>query len=384
MVSKKGFILLANVPSYSIVQPSRALHIFNEIKKEFPDTYLIMQSSDENDFELDNLIQVKPFVDIKGKFILLKGMIYRLQLTIFSFKFAIINKMDFAILRGYDCIFLLILLKIIGVQVYYDFHGKYDLELTQQGRFLRSFFVKNIDKIILKYSDKIIVVSEGIKNQISEYERKCILLPNGVDLDKIKNANYKCSTELPADKKVIGFIGNWESFMKIEDVCESLTYLSDCVGVIIGRGYNAEHIIDKYQTIDNIIFTGKVPHEKVYALLKKFDVCIIPYDKNDKHSQYPNFFSARKTKEYIAAGKPIIVADIIGKEGWLVENKNCLLYESGDPKDLADKIKTLINDEKMYRTLSENNERLAEEFTWKRLIKQSGLIEEIGDNDDDT
>jgi len=364
------------VPSYSIVQSSRALHIFNEIKKEFSDTYLIMQSSNENEFELDNLIQVKPFVDLKGKFILLKGMIFRLQLTLFTFKFAITNKIDFVILRGYDCIFLLILLKIIGVRVYYDFHGRYNLELTQQGRFLRSFFVKNIDKIILKYSDKLIVVSEGIKNQISKYEKKCIILPNGVDLDRIKNANNECLIELPADKKIIGFIGNWESFMKIDDICESLNYLSNCTGLIIGLGYNAKFFVDKYKGM-NIIFTGRISQEKVYTLLNKMDICIIPYDQNDSHSRNSDFFSSRKAKEYIAAGKPIIVADVIGKEGWLVEYKNCLLYESGNSKDLADKITELLNTDDLYKTMSENNKRLAEQFTWGNLMKHSGLIEEI-------
>ncbi|MCC7575382.1 MAG: hypothetical protein KK926_00935, partial [Methanomethylovorans sp.] len=114
-----------------------------------------------NEVELDNLIQVKPLIRIDGSFSLLKGMIYRLQLTLSAFRFAIRSHRDFAILRGYDSIMLLVLLKLIGVKVYSDFHGKYDLELSQRGKHLRSFFVKYIDMITLKLSDRIIVVSEG-------------------------------------------------------------------------------------------------------------------------------------------------------------------------------------------------------------------------------
>ena len=375
---KKNFIvLLWYTPTFSQPGPSRALYIFNELKRRFPGTYIIMQKCEEKTSDLVNVIQVKPIIAIRGKFQLLKGIIFRFQIAIFTLWFVISKKIDFVILRGYDTILVHLFLKLLGIKTFYDFHGLYHRELIQQNRRSRAFFVRYIDKIIFRLSNKIIVVSDGIKMQIQEYQDKCLYLPNGVDIGKIKNANYECSIELSVDKKVIGFIGNWESFIKIEDVCESIKYLDNCMGVIIGWGYNAEHIVDKYHTIENIIFTGKLPQEEVYALLKKIDVCILPYDKNDKHSRYPDFFSSRKTKEYIAAGKPIIVADVIGRESWLVENKTCLLYESGDPKDLADKINTLLNDEKLYKTLSENNNRLAEEFTWENLVKQSGLIESI-------
>jgi glycosyltransferase involved in cell wall biosynthesis len=364
-------------PTFSRSQPSRALYIFNELKRRFPDTYIIMQKGEEKTSELENVIQVKPIIAIRGKFQLLKGIIFRFQITIFTLWFVISKKIDFVILREYDTILIYPFLKLLGIKTFYDFHGLYHYELIQQHRRSRAFFVRYINKILLKLSNKIIVVSAGIKMQIQEYQDKCLYLPNGVDIENIKNASSEHSIELPVDKKVIGFIGNWEPFIKIEDVCESIKYLDNCMGVIIGWGYNAEHIVDKYHTIENLIFTGKLPQEEVYALLKRNDVCILPYDKNDKHSRYPDFFSSRKTKEYIAAGKPIIVADVIGKESWLVENKTCLLYESRDPKDLADKIDILLNNEKLYKTLSGNNKKLAEEYTWENVIKRSGLIEII-------
>lgn len=375
---KKVLIVLwGYTHTFSRSQPSRALYIFNELKRRFPGTYIIMQKGEKKTSDLENVIQVKPIIAIRGKFQLLKGIIFRFQIAIFTLWFVISKKIDFVILRGYDTILIYPFLKLLGIKTFYDFHGLYHRELIQQNRRLRAFFVRYIDKIIFRLSNKIIVVSNGIKMQIQEYQNKCLYLPNGVDIEKIKNANYECSIELPVDKNIIGFIGNWESFIKIEDVCESIKYLDNCIGVIIGWGYNAGYIIDKYHTIENIIFTEKLPQEEVYALLKRNDVCILPYDKNDKHSRYPDFFSSRKTEEYIAAGKPIIVADVIGKESWLVENENCLLYESGNPKDLADKIDILLNNEKLYKTLSGNNKRLAEEFTWENLVKRSGLIEEI-------
>lgn len=378
MASKKGFILLANVPSYSVVQSSRALHIFTELKKEYPDIYLIMQSSDKKEVETNNLVQVKPIVNIDGKFILLKGMLYRLQLTLFAFKFAITHHRNFAILRGYDSIMLLVLLKMIGVKVYSDFHGKYDLELTQRGKYLRSFFVKFIDSVTLKFSNRIIVVSEGIEAQIQEYKNKCILIPNGVDIQKIDDAIAKTPTfDFKGYKKIVGFVGNWESFMNVEDMCQAAEYVPDVLFVIVGEGFNASSLIDKYSANKNVIFAGRKPQKEALSIMHMFDICILPYDKIDAHSSHPGFFSSRKTKEYIAAGKPIIVADVIGKESCLVPGYNCVLYESRNPKDLADKISEIFNDHLMLSSMGKNNFEMREHFTWEYLIQHSGLIEDI-------
>lgn len=372
---------MATVPSYSVVQSSRALHIFSELSKEFQDMYLIMQSYDKNEVEMDNLIQVRPFISMDGSFSLLKGMLYRLQLTLFAFRFAIRHHLDFAILRGYDSIMLLILLKLIGVRVYSDFHGKYDLELSQRGKHLRSFFVKYIDKTTLKFSDRIIVVSEGIEAQIQEYKEKCILIPNGIDVQKIDDANTDVHTfDLKGYKKVVGFVGNWESFMNVEDMCQAAEYIPDVLFVIVGEGFNASQLMEKYRIYDNVIFAGRRPQKEAFSIMYKFDICILPYDKMDAHSRYPGFFSSRKTKEYIAAGKPIIVADVIGKESCLIPGYNCVLYESRDPRDLADKISEMFSDPSLLASMGQNNFEMRERFTWNYLIQNSGIIKDLQGN----
>jgi glycosyltransferase involved in cell wall biosynthesis len=287
------------------------------------------------------------------------------------------KRVDYVILRGYETILLYPFLKILNIKIYTDYHGKSKQDLIQQNRHLRAFFVGNIERLSLYLADRIIVVSNGVMAQIQEYKHKCIYLPNGIDIHTMNDTDHACSIKLPGNKKIIGFIGNWEQFMKIEDLCECLKYVNNCIGVIVGEGYKADNITNKYRDTENIIFTGKLLREDVYALLHKFDICILPYDKNDKHSLYPDYFSSRKAKEYIAAGKPIIVSDVLGRESWLTENQNCLLYESGNPKDLAEKIDMLLNNEELYDKMCTNNRELSKKFMWDTIIDQSGLIEDI-------
>ena len=84
--------------------------------------------------------------------------------------------------------------------------------------------------------------------------------------------------------------------------------------------------------------------------------------------------SARKTFEYLAAGKPIIVSNVVGREGFLIEGKNCITYEPENPKDLAEKIKKLLNNNELKKQMQNNNTKLAKKYSWKRNIERSGLV----------
>ncbi|WP_440952859.1 glycosyltransferase [Methanococcoides sp. FTZ1] len=376
--TKRGLILFMETKaSYSIVQSSRALHIFRELIKYLPDTYLMLQKNERDEVVLDNLIQVEPIIPIAGKLTLLKGILFRLQMSLKVFHFLISKKIDYVIIRGYDCIVLYPFLRLLNTKIYYDFHGKYHLELYQRKRILRGHIAKFSERVLLRNSDKILVVSPGIKAQIGEYAHKCIYLPNGVDVDKIVSSSSECPLDIPEDKKVIGFIGNWEQVMKIDDICDSIDYLKDVVVVIVGQGYDYKRIFEKYGQKENIILTGRLEYSSVLSILKRMDICIVPYNKDFYMSKLKDFFSNRKISEYLAAGKPIVIADIEGIPGYLRENVNYIKYESGNPESLADSVKYLLNDPEQISEMSHNNKILAKEFDWEQIVLKSGILEDL-------
>jgi glycosyltransferase involved in cell wall biosynthesis len=368
--------LFGYVPTLNEAPSSRALYLFSEIKKVIPDTFIIMRKGDDLNIEIENLVQVDPVMPLKGSLVPLGNILFRLHATVFISWFAITKRINCAIVRGYDTVFLILILKLIGVKIFYDFHGLYYKEISGDKRHLRAFLVKHMEKMILALSDIIIVISEGARDQINAYGGKCLLLPNGIDMEIFNKADG-CSISMPFGKRIIGFIGNWEPDKKVEDICESIGYLDNCVAVLVGLGYNADELRDKYHKNEKIKFTGILPPEEAYALLKKFDVCILPYDINSPLSGCPGIYSTRKAKDYIAAGKPIVVSDVPARETWLVEGWNCLVYESGNPKDLAKKIQILLNDLDLKRQMGENNRMIAEKFTWESVINDSGLVQEI-------
>jgi len=85
--------------------------------------------------------------------------------------------------------------------------------------------------------------------------------------------------------------------------------------------------------------TGAVAHESVPAYLSALDVAVVPYAADENF-----YFSPLKLVEYLAAGRPVVAADIgdighcvrPGETGWL--------YEPGDGSALAAAIRSVLAD----------------------------------------
>lgn len=381
MYSKKGLFLIMGVqPSFSDVQASRFLYLAQEMQNKFESIYVMMEGNKETCNLIKDIVTVKPKISLTGSFPLLRGILYRVQFTFYAIYFIFNKKIDFIVIRGYEPIILYIILKIFGKRLYTDFHGLYHLELFRKKRMLRGKVVKLIESIILKITNKILVISDGIKSQIPTYEEKCIYLPNGVNLEKIEKSKPYIGPLIPENKKVIGFIGNWEQVMKIDDICDAINYLENSIAIIVGRGFQYEHIVEKYKHNSNIIFTDKIDQEIAYSILKRMDVCIVPYDGHFYMSKIKDFFSNRKISEYLGAGKPMAIAGIEGIPGYLKENIHYIKYEPNNPKDLAMQVNRIINDKLAYEKMSHNNKQLAKKFKWEYLVEDSGFIEDIVQN----
>lgn len=287
------------------------------------------------------------------------------------------NKIERVIARGYSLAFLLLLLKLWRKYIIYDFHGYAYKEQIVEGRRARAKITRFFDWLVLKLADLILVIREELRQGLpADFQQKTRLLPNGVDLEAFAapgNDSILVKYDLPPDKKLVGFIGNWEAWIAFEDILGSARYFGGEIQlVVIGAGQRLEEYRDAYPSI---LFTGVVPHQEAVALIKKMDVCICPYSTHliAKNKSY------RKVLEYLAAGRPIVASNAEGREKFLKEGENALLYKAGEPQDLAEKVETILNDKKLYAEMSRNNLELAKEFSWGEVINRSGLIKILQD-----
>jgi glycosyltransferase involved in cell wall biosynthesis len=241
------------------------------------------------------------------------------------------------------------------------------------------------EEICLKFSDCIIAASEGMLNEIpKKYQNKAIILLNGVNIKLFKNKiskeevkNLRKKYKIPKNKKIITFIGNWEKWVNVKILIESKKYLpEDYAVLVVGRGHQFEEIKNSVSNDPNIIMTGRIRNADAIKLLQISDVCVTPYSKTTPCS-VKGFYPSRKNFEYLAAGKPIVMSNIVSRESFLKENENVLLYRPDEPNDLAKKIIFIVNNKNLYKKISKNNLKLAENFSWEKVVKNSGLVKII-------
>ncbi len=124
--------------------------------------------------------------------------------------------------------------------------------------------------------------------------------------------------------------------------------------------------IRHHQLERNIVFTGLISTEDVRALYVASDIFVLPSLAEA---------DPLVALEAIASGKPIIGTKVGGipqkvRDGW-----NGFLVDPADERQLADKIKCLIDNPEERKRMEANSRRYAEEeFDWRKVAERLSLI----------
>jgi len=267
-----------------------------------------------------------------------------------------------------------VLAKLFKIKTIYDFGGYVYEEEIHRGHRWKPLLTKLLEKLCLENSTLIVTQTIPNKELLTNYHKKVLVLENGVNLDEFPEPSPAKGIfrqfSIPDDKPIVGFVGNWENWMKIEDFLNASKHLENVTVVVIGEGKGFREFKTQFK---DVYFTGRIPHRLAMSLLINFDICVAPYSKDGimRHKQ------AMKTLEYLAAGKPIIVSDVIGRESFLKESENCLLYEPENPEDMAQKISQLLQNKELRAYLSQKNKELAMAYAWEKTVARSGLVESL-------
>ncbi len=366
-----GFIT-KEIISYNEAPPSRILNL-KRVLEQYHNVYIFSKGSEIDE---KNVFTV-PF---KGSGFI-SSQLFKIIMLMHVSLLLLLRRLDYLIIREYYFIIALYpLAKLFRCTIIYDMHCFRYKELQVEGRNVKAAFIKFFELLSHRFANRISVISQGIMEDLPiSIKKKSFLLPNGVSLDDfkgIKPDSYVLKKyHIPSHKKIVGFIGNWMEWVDIPTLLESSKYYDkDTVLLVVGKCYQGTSIKKLSKAYPNVIFTDRIEHKDSIQLLQRIDVCVLPYKKAEvlKH------LSIRKTMEYLASAKPIIMSNSnIGERRVLEENKNMILYKAGDAKDLAGKVTKLLNNKSLMKKLSTNNKKLSESLDWKEVILGSDLFEVI-------
>jgi glycosyltransferase involved in cell wall biosynthesis len=229
-------------------------------------------------------------------------------------------------------------------------------------------------------SDRVIAVVDEMKNRlISDYQLspdKITVVSNTEDKSFLNQPQDADIYKAYAGKFIVTYSGNIGPHRGVDTVIEAMGYLknrADIVFVIVGSGSSSvmEMLSEKANALgvsDQISFLGRQPFEKFYSFMKFTNVNVIPH-KSNRHTDNT---IPHKLFQAMMTGKPLLVSSSAPLKRIVDSVNSGLVFEAGNAKDLADKIKQLADDASLQKTLGQNGENatIHEKLNWEEEQKK--------------
>jgi glycosyltransferase involved in cell wall biosynthesis len=266
----------------------------------------------------------------------------------------------------------------------FEVNGLQSIELKYHYRALQTTPLMNKmreqELATLALSDAVVCPSDVTRAFLTSMgvpRSRITVVPNGV------NTREFAPTPLPpADGHVptilyIGTLADWQGLEVLLAALPEVLSAQPARVRIVGRGRSRQRKllakqIGKLGMEAHVSVEEAVPHHEVPALIAAADVCVAPLALNDRN--VTQGCCPLKVLEYMAAGRPLVAANLPVVRELAREDVDALLFAPGDPGDLARQLVRVLADRPLAERLaSAAAERAQTQFTWhrsqKRLLK---------------
>lgn len=292
-------------------------------------------------------------------------------------------KLDVASYHFHDFDFILwaVLLRILkGKPVIYDIHEDYPAVVLSRGYVknkliaqILSGLVRITETFCSLFFEASVAVNESIKKRIIKTIRNTIIVANYP-----RKELFPKSTSLKKeDHKTIIHLGNLNQIRGAEIIFEAINQskIDELNLKIVGEVTPKEYLADLMTRHPNVkvTSTGKLPYQEALQEAAKGTLGIIGY------LPLPNHLDASPNKifEYMGLGLPVVASDLVPFQKIITEEVG-LTYQSGDPADLADKLKLLEDPEKLNNFAVEGRKLFEAKYNWDNEgVKLLELYEKI-------
>jgi glycosyltransferase involved in cell wall biosynthesis len=191
------------------------------------------------------------------------------------------------------------------------------------------------------------------------------VVPNAVDPER-----FRPSTQSREVRRIVGFAGSLKRWHDLDTLLDASAQ-ADAAVLLVGDGPERQRLESRAQDLGlELRVTGAIPHADVSGYLATMDVCVAGLP-SDPSLQY---FSPLKALEYLAAGRPTVVA-AAGDLRRLADEGVALAYAPGDAAELAARLRQLLDDEQLRDRLVESGRAYAASRTWRAAARR--IVQEI-------
>lgn len=240
---------------------------------------------------------------------------------------------------------------------------------------IKQFGYNKVFSHAVKNSQKIIVPSEYVKNQLKDEwginAGKIVVTHEGVDKKILqikskqsKNLQLKILEKINVRRPYLFYVGNAHPHKNVEGLIKAFRVVKKAkpnLSLVLAGGdhYFWKRIKDHYNDPE-IIYPGYVTDDSLVALFSNAEMFVMP--------SFEEGFGI-PVLESFAIGCPVVCSDIgalkeIGADG-------AHYFNPKDVDDIALKISEVLENEKLKKQLIEKGEKKVKDFSWKKLAEET-------------
>ena len=243
----------------------------------------------------------------------------------------------------------------------------YKEEYTKFYQFIFSLFSIINERYVLSKISNIILQTPSIKDVISKWTKSKIhIVPSGIEYDKIGEIqSYTTLNESPD----IFIVVNLEKIKGVDILIKAIPIVIKAIpniNVYIAgtgpQGNELKTLVKKLNLEAHVKFLGFISEEDKYQYYKACKIVVVP-SRWDCQPFAP--------LDAAGSGKPVVASRIGGIQDTVEDRKTGLLFEPENTDDLADKIVTLLKDERLREDMGKAAKVKAKEYDWSKIAERT-------------
>ena len=254
-----------------------------------------------------------------------------------------------------------------NIKIIYDAH-EYETEINGLSG-IQKTLTKILEKFLIKYTDKVITVSDAIANEyvkLYNIEKPALVL-NTPQFKQIEKKDiFREKFNIPKENTIFLYQGGLSSGRGIEILLESFKFVDDEKSVIVFMGYGPlEYLVkESAEKNDNIYFHPAVSPDVLLDYTSSADFGISTIEDSCLSYRYclPN-----KMFEYLMAEIPVIVSNLHEMKRLVEDNKVGVVAKENTPKGLSETVKEALQSDK--EKLQHNIQKVKEIYNWEEQEK---------------
>lgn len=249
---------------------------------------------------------------------------------------------------------------------------------TREGS-LRYRLTHWLETSVFKQADAITTICEGLRNDIVTRGipmAKVTVIPNAVDITHFAggaHVNQQLKTQLGLqDKLVLGFIGSFYAYEGLPLLLKALPAILEKQPsvrfLLVGGGPQEsllQQIIRDQGLAENVICTGRVPHNQVQDYYNLVDIFVYPR----LAMRLTDLVTPLKPLEAMAQGRLVVASDVGGHQELIRDQKTGFLFEANNADSLAQTILHLLEQRSEWQLICETARNYVEsERNWQTSV----------------